>query len=203
MRGDILHFDNSRGLGMIGGDDGSRYPFSRSDVRQPDNLAKAARVEFVTERGQAREIARVRGHTHAVSVAEFTRSRKPGLWRYFRDGITRDYANFSGRAHRKEYWSFSLFWLVALAIVACVGFVFDGGLVNPRAAIEAPVITLTLSAAFMVATFLPALGLAIRRQHDIGLSGWYSLLGPVLFAFSFVPSQKHDNKWGPAPEITS
>ena len=44
-------------------------------------------------------------------------------------------------------------------------------------------------------------------QHDIGLSGWYSLfvlipsLGSlILLAFSLIPSQKRDNRWGPVPE---
>jgi uncharacterized membrane protein YhaH (DUF805 family) len=60
---------------------------------------------------------------------------------------------------------------------------------------------------FVLATLLPGLGLAVRRQHDIGLSGWYSLfvlvpsLGSlVLLVFSLIPSQKRDNKWGPVPE---
>ena len=67
--------------------------------------------------------------------------------------------------------------------------------------------TLTLAVVFVAATFLPGLGLAIRRQHDIGLSGWYSLLALIpslgslaLLAFSLIPSQKRDNRWGPGPE---
>src|SRR6185437_16844835 len=88
---------------------------------------------------------------------------------------THNYVNFRGRAHRAEYWSYAFFWLLALAFVMGVGIVFDGGLSNFRAAIEVPAITLTLSVVFVLATFLPGLGIAIRRQHDIGLSGWYSL----------------------------
>ncbi len=46
-----------------------------------------------------------------------------------------------------------------------VGLVLDGGLTDFRAAIERPVITLTLSVVFVLATLLPGLGLAVRRQH--------------------------------------
>jgi uncharacterized membrane protein YhaH (DUF805 family) len=207
MRGDILHFDNAQGLGVINGDDGSRYAFARVDLYERTQLTKATRVEFRTDGGRARDIARARGDVRAQSVEKSVEARKPGIWRHFLDGLTRNYVNFRGRAHRAEYWSYALFWLLALALVMAVGLVFDGGLRDFRAAAEAPAITLALSVVFVVATFLPSLGLAIRRQHDIGLSGWYSLfvlipsLGSlVLLAFSLIPSQKRDNRWGPVPE---
>ena len=207
MRGDILHFDNAQGLGIINGDDGSRYAFGRGDLHERTPLAKAVRVEFRTEGGRARDVVRARGDARAASVEKSAGSRRLGLWRHFRDGLTRNYVNFRGRAHRAEYWSYALFWLLALALVMAIGFVFDGGLTDFRAALAAPAITLTLATVFVLATFLPGLGLAIRRQHDIGLSGWYSLfvlipsLGSlVLLAFSLIPSQKRDNRWGPAPE---
>jgi len=207
MRGDILHFDSAQGVGVINGDDGSRYAFARGDLYERVPLAKAARVEFRAERGRARDIARPRGDARTVSTEKSAGGRGLGLWHHFRDGLTRNYANFRGRAHRAEYWSYALFWLLALALVMAVGLVFDGGLTNFRAAVQAPAITLTLSVVFVLATLLPGLGLAVRRQHDIGLSGWYSLfvlipsLGSlVLLVFSLIPSQKRDNKWGPVPE---
>ena len=59
---------------------------------------------------------------------------------------------------------------------------------------------------FLLATFIPGLALIVRRQHDIGLSGWFYLLvlvpyvgGLIVFVFTLIPSQKHDNKWGPVP----
>jgi len=207
MRGDILHFDGVQGVGVINGDDGSRYAFARADLHERFSLGKAMRVEFRAERGRARGIARARGDVRAANIQTSAGVRGPGLWRHFRDGLTHNYANFRGRAHRTEYWSYALFWLLALALVMGVGLVLDGGLTDFRAAIERPVITLTLSVVFVLATLLPGLGLAVRRQHDIGLSGWYSLfmlipsLGSlVLLVFSLIPSQKRDNRWGPVPE---
>jgi len=207
MRGDILHFDGTRGVGVINGDDGSRYAFARGDLYERVPLAKAARVEFRAERGRARDIARPRGDARTVSTEKSAGGRGLGVWQHFHDGLTRNYVNFRGRAHRAEYWSYALFWLLALALVMAVGLVFDGGLSDFRAAVQAPAITLALAVVFVLATLLPGLGLAVRRQHDIGLSGWYSLfvlipsLGSlVLLAFSLIPSQKRDNRWGPAPE---
>jgi uncharacterized membrane protein YhaH (DUF805 family)/cold shock CspA family protein len=207
MRGDILHFDSAQGVGVINGDDGSRYTFARGDLYERVALAKAARVEFRAERGRARFIARPRGDARTVSTEKSAGGRGLGVWQHFRDGLTRNYVNFRGRAHRAEYWSYALFWLLALALVMAVGLVFDGGLSDFRAAVQAPAITLALAVVFVLATLLPGLGLAVRRQHDIGLSGWYSLfvlipsLGSlVLLAFSLIPSQKRDNRWGPAPE---
>ncbi|MBN9076433.1 MAG: hypothetical protein BGN87_23710 [Rhizobiales bacterium 65-79] len=207
MRGDILHFDGVQALGVIIGDDGSRYAFSRSDLYERFPPAKAIRVEFRAEGGRARDIARARVAARSTSTEKSAETRRPGLWRHFLDALTRNYANFRGRARRAEYWSYAFFWLMALALVMAVGFVFDGGLTNFHAAIEAPAITLTLSIVFVLATLLPGLGLAVRRQHDIGLSGWYSLfvlipsLGSlILLAFSLIPSQKRDNRWGPVPE---
>ncbi|MDO8933008.1 MAG: DUF805 domain-containing protein, partial [Rhodocyclaceae bacterium] len=44
------------------------------------------------------------------------------------------------------------------------------------------------------------------RLHDIGLSGWFYLLvfvpsvgSLIIFVMTLIPSQKHDNKWGPVP----
>ena len=207
MRGDILHFDSAQGVGVINGDDGSRYAFVRRDLYGRAPLAKAMRVEFRADGGRARDIARARGDARAPSVAPTVGTGGSGLWRHFGYGLTRNYANFRGRAHRAEFWSYALFWLLALALVMAVGLVFDGGLTDFRAAVEAPAVTLTLSVVFVLATLLPGLGLAVRRQHDIGLSGWYSLfvlipsLGSlILLAFSLIPSQKRDNRWGPVPE---
>ncbi|MBN9069827.1 MAG: DUF805 domain-containing protein, partial [Rhizobiales bacterium] len=116
MRGDILHFDNAQGVGVINGDDGSRYAFARGDLYERVPLAKAARVEFRAERGRAHAIARARGDGRAVSMEKSAGTRRPSLWRHFLDGLTRNYANFRGRAHRAEYWSYALFWLLALAL---------------------------------------------------------------------------------------
>ena len=74
-----------------------------------------------------------------------------------------NYANFEGRANRGEYWWFVLASaLINLSAQAADWTFFvsvDGGF---------PV----LSVAWALISFLPALGLTIRRLHDIDRSGW-------------------------------
>jgi uncharacterized membrane protein YhaH (DUF805 family)/cold shock CspA family protein len=229
MRGEVLHYDEAQGFGFITGTDGSRYTFSREDLRREAPMSKGTQVEFQPSGSHARDVFSIRtqlgapfgnapaGGPAAVDARavgpqqHFGRYAQPGepsntgLWSYFWRGITDNYVNFHGRARRKEYWGFYLFWLIACAIVAAVGLVIDGSLENLDG-YETPVATLTAVGLFCLATFLPSLAMTIRRQHDIGLSGWFYLLifipyigGLIIFVFTLIPSQKHENKWGPIP----
>ena len=66
------------------------------------------------------------------------------------------YATFSGRATRSEYWWFFLFQVLVLVVASMLGDVVNG------------IVTLLL--------LLPALAVGARRLHDIGRSGWWQLL---------------------------
>ena len=59
-----------------------------------------------------------------------------------------------------------------------------------------------------LALFLPSLGLAVRRLHDIGKSGWWWLLsfacciGPIVLIIWFIKeSDPVENEYGPVPNI--
>lgn len=86
----------------------------------------------------------------------------------------RNYATFSGRAARSDYWWFVLFnVLVSLAIAAVegggqgsmghgmMGYAYDAG----------PVGSL-----WSLVNLLPGLALGARRLHDLDKSGWWLLL---------------------------
>jgi uncharacterized membrane protein YhaH (DUF805 family) len=62
----------------------------------------------------------------------------------------KNYANFSGRARRKEFWGFTLFHLLFIIGTAFLG----------------PVLFL-----YALATFIPNWAVTFRRAHDIGKSG--------------------------------
>jgi uncharacterized membrane protein YhaH (DUF805 family) len=66
------------------------------------------------------------------------------------------YATFSGRASRSEFWWFFLFQI--LVSVAA-------GMVSEK-----------LSGLVSLGLLLPALAVGARRLHDIGRSGWWQLL---------------------------
>jgi uncharacterized membrane protein YhaH (DUF805 family) len=72
-----------------------------------------------------------------------------------------NYVNFSDRASRSEYWYWILFIILAEIVTSIIDY-----------AIGAQVVT----GIFGLATFLPSLGLAIRRLHDLDRTGWWVLL---------------------------
>jgi uncharacterized membrane protein YhaH (DUF805 family) len=78
--------------------------------------------------------------------------------------VVRDnYANFSGRARRSEYWYFALFNFVFSSILQLIDYVIglDVGI---------------LGGIYSLAVLVPSLAVAVRRLHDTGKSGWYILL---------------------------
>ena len=86
------------------------------------------------------------------------------------------YSDFSGRASRSEYWYFSLFMLL-LSICSMI--------IDPIIAgvpfWEYDDLTGLASLIVTILTILPALGVSVRRLHDIDKSGWW-----ILIAFTFI-----------------
>jgi uncharacterized membrane protein YhaH (DUF805 family) len=114
------------------------------------------------------------------------------------------YVVFTGRARRKEYWFFQLFntlFLIALIVIDNVT-----GMTRAHAGIGHGGLGL-LSGLYGLATFLPALGVMIRRLHDTGRSGWWILIGfipfiggIILLIFMLLDSQPGTNQYGPNPK---
>ena len=123
MRGEVLHYDDEQGFGFINGTDGKRYAFERSDLRRLVPVGKGTLVEFQIDGATAREIFIIRSDTRASAPASFGRDaivaepEHTGLWSYFTRTLTSNYANFRGRARRKEYWGYVLFYTILLMIV--------------------------------------------------------------------------------------
>jgi uncharacterized membrane protein YhaH (DUF805 family) len=117
---------------------------------------------------------------------------------WYIDGLKK-YAVFTGRARRKEYWFFQLFntlFVIALIVVDSMT-----GTMSKSVRLG------LLSGLFALATFLPALGVLVRRLHDTGRSGWWFLIGLIplvgpiiLLVFMFQDSQPGANQYGPNPK---
>lgn len=76
-----------------------------------------------------------------------------------------NYATFSGRARRSEYWWFVLFNLIVSVVLALV---FGGnGMGGGNLA----------NSLWSLATLLPSLAVGARRLHDIDRTGWWLLIG--------------------------
>ncbi len=101
------------------------------------------------------------------------------------------YATFSGRARRSEYWWFIVF----NAIVGVAAGVLDGGRGN------GPVSTISA-----LALLLPTLAVAARRLHDTDRSGWcllfllIPLIGSIVLIAFLVQDSDRDNRFGQSPK---
>lgn len=80
--------------------------------------------------------------------------------------VVRDnYANFSGRARRSEYWYYTLFNI----IIGIVLRIIDTYVIGMD---EIGVLGLIYS----LAVLIPGLAVSVRRLHDVGKSGWFLLI---------------------------
>lgn len=114
--------------------------------------------------------------------------------------VLKQYAAFSGRSRRKEYWLFVLFSTL-ISIVLVILDAMTGTL-------RAPSGLGLLSGIYALAVLLPSLGVSIRRLHDTNRTGWWLLLGLVpligpivLIVFFASDSNPGDNEYGPNPKL--
>ncbi len=87
------------------------------------------------------------------------------------------YATFSGRAARPEFWWYTLFLLVLVAVLNII----DGAIIAPMLGFEPfqaeagePISTLVA-----LALVIPTIAVSVRRLHDTDRSGWWYLIGIV------------------------
>ena len=109
--------------------------------------------------------------------------------------VLTNYANFSGRARRSEYWLFCLFTNVVATALSLLTAVTEASFFS------------VLATLFSLAMFIPGLAVTWRRLHDIGKSGgWYfialiPLVGAILLLIWLATdSQSGENAYGPNPK---
>ncbi len=118
------------------------------------------------------------------------------MFGWYRVVLTK-YADFSGRARRKEYWYFALVNVIA-NIVLAVADMLIGFEISPGLGI--------LRLVYTLAVFIPSLAVAVRRLHDTGRSGWWFLIvlvplaGIILLVFIVQDSEQAPNRYGPNPK---
>ena len=115
-----------------------------------------------------------------------------------------NFSNFSGRARRKEYWMFTLiymiFIIIAMVLDGALGLGFDMGygVTAPYGWIYSIVALVHL---------IPTLGVLVRRLHDVGKSGWFMLISLVpiigsiwLLVLLCTDGDSEDNEYGSNPK---
>lgn len=118
------------------------------------------------------------------------------MYWYFK--VFRSYFNFSGRARRKEYWYFTLFYVVS-NMLAFLTDVFTGTYHGEGFGV--------LSGTYFLVSLFPTIGVSIRRLHDIGHSGWWMLINLIpgvgslaICVIALFDSQPGPNEYGPNPK---
>ncbi|GBF05606.1 hypothetical protein DAERI_050115 [Deinococcus aerius] len=125
--------------------------------------------------------------------------------------IRNHYADFRGRARRRDFWMFSLINTVVVILLELPLLLSSVGAAaagqedwNPGGL---AMLSLVLTILYALFIFVPSLAVTIRRLHDTGRSGWWYLInfvpfvgGLVLFIFLVMESQPGANKWGPNPK---
>ena len=99
--------------------------------------------------------------------------------------VLKKYAEFSGRARRKEYWMFILFnaiftySLLALDLFLKIGF---------------------LNIIYTFAILIPSIAVGVRRMHDVGKSGWFILIPFYNLVLACTNGEQGRNQYGTDPK---
>ncbi|MGI5231926.1 DUF805 domain-containing protein [Actinoallomurus sp. CA-142502] len=137
-----------------------------------------------------------------IGFTLFLLSRNPGLKRDARQkgnavnwyvAVLKNYAGFSGRAHRTEYW---MFFLVNFVISVVLNILSTWAKVFSF-----------IDLIYALAVLIPSIAVGVRRLHDTGRTGWWTLIGLIpiigtiiLIVFLATDGQPGDNEYGPNPK---
>ena len=107
------------------------------------------------------------------------------------------FADFSGRARRREYWTFALVNCLIAMLLLILGLAF--GEDSPASNIMVTI--------FYLIMLVPSLSVSVRRLHDIGKSGWWLFIGFIpligsllLLVWSLMDSEPGENQYGKNPK---
>jgi len=117
--------------------------------------------------------------------------------------VLKQYADFRGRARRKEYWMFALFNMIFIIIAMILDNVLG------LTAGELPYGVFYFLYALVV--LIPGLAVTVRRLHDVGKSGWMILIALIpiigaiwLLVLMVTDSNPEENQYGLNPkEVTA
>ncbi|MGX5816548.1 DUF805 domain-containing protein [Chitinophaga lutea] len=101
--------------------------------------------------------------------------------------VWKNFANFSGRARRSEYWMFALINTLIYAALMVLSFTVDP-------------MFMVVYWVYAIAALIPGLAVAIRRMHDTDHSGWFILVPIYNLILAFTEGTRGDNRFGSDPK---
>lgn len=136
--------------------------------------------------------------------------------------VFRNYATFTGRSARSEFWWWMLFatltrgllgfiyTMTMLALIMPLSLAAANDQITDVAAISGAIFNpmYFILLAWDLAILLPTLAVMVRRFHDTGRSGWFvlitfiPLIGTILMiVFLVEESRAESNAWGDRPVV--
>ncbi len=113
--------------------------------------------------------------------------------------VLKNYAGFSGRARRKEYWMFALFNLIFLIVAMILDNVLGTTIEDLPYGL--------FYFLYALVVLIPSLAVAVRRLHDVGKSGWMILISLIpivggiwLLVLMLTDSNPGENEYGVNPK---
>ena len=115
---------------------------------------------------------------------------------YWKKVVLENYANFTGRARRAEFWWYALANFIVSVVL---------NLLQAAASIFVVLVVI-----YGLAVLIPGIAVGIRRLHDTGKTGWWLLivLIPlvgiiVLIVFFATDGQPGPNQYGPSEKYAA
>lgn len=127
--------------------------------------------------------------------------------KYYID-VLKNFAVFTGRARRSEFWYFFLFNTIFSIVASMIdsrvlGSTFSWNLTGETVSLPYGYVWMC----YNLIVLIPGLAVSVRRLHDVGKSGWFILISLIpligaiwLLVLYVTDSQIGENKWGPNPK---
>jgi uncharacterized membrane protein YhaH (DUF805 family) len=112
--------------------------------------------------------------------------------------VLSQYAGFSGRARRSEFW----YWALFQVVIGVIAWMLDRAVFNVAYVSWFGVVV-------SLALLLPSLAVAVRRLHDTGRRGWWILIvlvpvvGSIILLVFYVQDSQPDNQYGRSPKAVT
>ena len=100
--------------------------------------------------------------------------------------VLQNYATFSGRARRSEYWYFVLFNAIISVVLNWLTPSHD--------------VNIVLGNIYTLAVLIPSIAVGVRRMHDVGKSGWFLLIPIYNLILACTDGINGDNEYGADPK---
>ena len=92
------------------------------------------------------------------------------------------YATFTGRASRREYWTFTICYIILIGLLSAIGKQ-----------------TAQIVSIIEIGLLIPSIAVGVRRMHDVDESGWMVIIPIVSLYFSLKDGTNGKNEYGPDP----